>query len=361
MRIELSRRPDPSPVARALAPVFAAVLVFALGAVIVYLMGKSPSQVFYAYIVYPLSDAWGLEQIIAKATPLALIAVGLSYCARANLWNIGAEGQYTMGAIFGGWLAIHTHGTDAGYWVWPTMLVLGALGGMLWGLVPALLKTRYNVNEILSSLMLVYVVQQLLDYLGRGPWRDPQGRNMPNSAIFDGNAIIPSMIDGTSVHYETLIALLVVLISAVVFSRTVFGYRIRLTGDAPRAAHFAGYDNRTTTLIVFAISGALAGLAGIAEISGTNHQILAEIRTGYGFTSIIVAFLGRLNPIGILFASLVLSLSVIGGQNAQLMVKLPYDLTSTFQGLLLMFILAADAMVSYRLHIFRGKGRSHAV
>lgn len=358
MRLELTPRSNTSAFARTLAPVVAAGVLFVLAAVIVSFMGKSPAEVFHAYIIQPLSDEWGLEQIILKATPLTLIAIGLSYCARANLWNIGAEGQYTMGAILGSWLALYTHGSDAGYWVWPAMMVLGAIGGALCGLIPAFFKTRFNVNEILTSLMLVYVIQQLLDYLVRGPWRDPQGMNMPLSVTFDANATVPALFEGGRTHYGIVFALLAVLITAIVFSRTVFGYRLRLTGDAPRAARFAGYDNNRTTLIVFAISGALAGLAGIVVVSGTLNQLLPIISPGYGFTAIIVAFLGRLNPIGILFAAFFLALTFIGGENAQLIVKLPYDLTNMFQGLLLMFVLVADALVSYRLRIVWGKGQN---
>lgn len=354
MRIELTPRPNPTAVERSLAVIAATLLLFILGAVIVSIMGKSPADVFYAYVIYPLSDSWGIEQIILKATPLALIAIGIAYCARANLWNVGAEGQYTIGAILGGWVAVSTQGTDAGYWVLPLMLILGIIGGMLWGLIPAFLKTRFNVNEILSSLMLVYIAQQLLDYLIRGAWKDPKGMNMPISAIFDSNATLPPLFEGARIHFELIFAILAIIISAIIFSRTVFGYRLRLTGDAPRAARFAGYDNNNTILICFAISGGLAGLAGICEVSGSLNQIMPVISPGYGFTAIIVAFLGRLSPVGILFSSFFLALTFIGGENAQLMVKLPFDLTSMFQGLLLLFVLAADALVSYRLRIVRG-------
>lgn len=351
MRIELTPRIRPSAWARAFAPVAAAFVLFLLAVLIVTFMGKSPGEVFNAYILYPLSDEWGIEQILLKASPLILIAIGLSYCARANLWNIGAEGQYTIGAIFGGWLAVTFYDNQSAFVLWPLMLIFGILGGALWGLIPAFLKTRFNVNEILSSLMLVYIAQQILDYLVRGPWRDPEGMNMPLSVIFSDNAIIPTIIPEGRVHYGLIFALLAVVVSSIIFSRTIFGYRLKLTGDAPKAARFAGYNNNRTTLIVFAISGGLAGLAGISEVSGTLNQLLPVISPGYGFTSIIVAFLGRLNPVGILFAGFFLALTFIGGENAQLMVKLPYDLTSMLQGLLLIFILAADALVSYRLRI----------
>ena len=358
MRLELSPRSNVSPIARVFAPIGAFAVVFLLAGIVVSAMGKSPIDVFHAYVVYPLSDEWGIEQIVIKATPLALIAIGLSYCFRANLWNIGAEGQYTFGAIFGGWLALATHGSEAGGWVWIAMLLLGALGGALYALIPALLKIRFNVNEILTSLMLVYISQQLLDYLVRGPWRDPQGMNQPLSVMFDPAATLPPIFPGSRVHIGTILMLVAVAVTVIVFSRTVFGYRLRLTGDAPRAARFAGFNNNTTTIIVFIISGALAGLAGIAEVSGTINQLLPMISPGYGFTAITVAFLGRLHPLGILVSAHLLALTFIGGENAQMQMKLPFDLTSAFQGLLLMCVLAADALVSYRMRFVWSGGRA---
>ncbi|NIX77553.1 ABC transporter permease [Microvirga terricola] len=355
MRFELTPRPTISPVARALAPVLAFVTAFLIAGVVVWLMGRSPIAAFQVYVLQPLSDPWALQELLVKATPLALIAIGLSYCFRANFWNIGAEGQYVIGALLGSWLALKTHG---GFWVMPAMLVLGILGGALYGLIPAFLKTRFGVNEILTSLMLVYVAQLLLDYLVRGPWRDPKGFNFPQSVTFDPAATLPLVADGSRVHYGTIFALVAVIVTAIVLGRTLFGYRLKLTGDAPRAARFAGFSAKHTTLAVFAISGGLAGLAGISEVSGQIGQLQPSISPGYGFTAITVAFLGRLNPIGILVASLVVALTFIGGESAQILLKLPLDLTQAFQGILLLCVLSADALVSHRIRfITRGGGK----
>jgi simple sugar transport system permease protein len=214
-----------------------------------------------------------------------------------------------------------------------------------------LLKTRFGVNEILTSLMLVYIAQLTLDYLARGPWRDPKGFNFPQSVTFDPSATLPTLVEGGRVHWGAVFAAVVVAATAVIVGRTLFGYRLRLAGDAPRAARFAGFDSNMTTLAVFAISGGLAGLAGIAEVSGQIGQIQPSISPGYGFTGITVAFLGRLNPFGILIASLVLALTFIGGESAQILLKLPLDLTQAFQGMLLLCVLAADALVSYRVRV----------
>ena len=295
-----------------------------------------------------------------KATPLVLIAIGLSFCFRANLWNIGAEGQFIIGGAMGGWIALLTHGgagqgTLGSWWVLPAMLVFGAFCGMLYALIPALLRVWLGVSEILTSLMLVYVAQLFLDYMVRGPWRDPKGFNFPVTVNFDDAATLPLLIDGGRLHAGVLIALAVVAIAAVVMSRTLFGYEIRLFGSAPRAARFAGFSNDRLTLTVFAISGALAGLAGICEVSGQIGQLQPAISPGYGFTGIIVAFLGRLSPIGILVAGLVLALTYIGGESAQVAMKLPFYLTGAFQGVLLMCVLTADVFTRYRLRISGGR------
>jgi simple sugar transport system permease protein len=358
MRFELTPRTNASTMMRVFASVAAFITAFLIAGFVIWLMGRSPIAAFEVYVLQPLSDPWSLQELLVKATPMALIAIGLSYCFRANLWNIGAEGQYVIGAVLGSWLALRTNGTDASLWVLPLMLLLGIVGGAFWGLIPAFLKTRFGVNEILTSLMLVYVAQLTLDYLVRGPWRDPKGFNFPQSVTFDPSATLPPILEAGRVHYGAVFAGIAVLVTVVVLGRTLFGYRLKLTGDAPRAARFAGFSSRATTLAVFAISGGLAGLAGISEVSGQIGQLQPSISPGYGFTAITVAFLGRLNPIGILVASLVVALTFIGGESAQILLKLPLDLTQAFQGILLMCVLAADAMVSYRIRFAaRGGGK----
>ena len=234
MRFELTPRPNVSPVMRAVAPVAAFITAFLIAGFVIWLMGRSPIAAFDVYVLQPLSDPWSLQELVVKATPLALIAIGLSYCFRANLWNIGAEGQYVIGAVLGSWLALKTHGTEAGFWVLPLMLLLGVIGGALYGLIPAFLKTRFGVNEILTSLMLVYVAQLVLDYLVRGPWRDPKGFNFPQSVTFDPSATLHPIFEGGRVHFGAMFALIAVLATAVILGRTLFGYRLKLTGDAPR-------------------------------------------------------------------------------------------------------------------------------
>ncbi len=359
-RLDLVARPGRSRLLEIFAPVAAVAAAMGMGAILIALLGKSPVQAFSVYFLEPLSDSYGLQEIAVKAAPLILIAVGLSFCYRANLWNIGAEGQFIVGGTLGGWLGIATHdgamqGTLGSWWVLPAMLALGALGGMIYALIPAILRVSLGVSEILTSLMLVYVAELGLDYLVRGPLRDPASNNFPTTVSFDPPALLPKLVEDGRLHFGIVLALLAVLAGTIVFSRALFGYKVRLAGSAPKAARFAGFSDSGLTLAVFAISGALAGLAGICEVSGQIEQLKPSISLGYGFTAIIVAWLGRLSPIGILVAGLFLALTYVGGESAQI-AKLPQDMTRVFQGLLLMCVLAADVLTRYRLVVtFAGR------
>jgi simple sugar transport system permease protein len=235
--------------------------------------------------------------------------------------------------------------------VLPAMLVLGALAGALYALIPAFCKVRFGASEILVSLMLVYVADYLLDYLVRGPWRDPHGYNFPTTAEFDPVATVPTMFEGSRLHIGAMVALVVVAIAWTVLGRTIKGFEIRVVGAAPKAARFAGFDADKLVLFTFAVSGALAGLAGIIEVAGPVGHLQPGVSPGYGFTAIIVAFLGRLNPIGILIAGLFLALTFIGGEQAQIALKVPLDLTKVFQGILLFFVLACDSLILYRFRL----------
>ena len=354
MRLVLERRAETPLLLKLGSPLLAVALTLVSALVIFAALGKDPWMALQVYFILPLSDFWGIQEVAVKATPLVLISLGLALCYRSNNWNIGAEGQFLVGAMAGGWLALATHGAPNGPWVLPAMLAAGAIGGALFALIPALLKTRFGANEILTSLMLVYVAELLLDWLVRGPWRDPQGFNMPVTVTFEPEAIVPILFDGGRLNIGTPIALLAVAIMAVLVSRTLKGFEIRLVGEAPRAARFAGFDEKKLTLLVFAVAGGLAGLAGILEAAGTVRMLQPGLSPGYGFTAIIVAFLGRLNPVGCLVAGIFLAVTFIGGENAQIMLRLPLDVTRVMQGLLLFYVLACDTLLLYRPRLVRG-------
>ena len=355
MRLDLRPRARRSPLAGALSPVLAFAAAVLIGGIAVAAMGVSPGAAFATYFVAPLSEVWSLQEVALKAAPLALIATGLAFCYRANLWNIGAEGQFVVGGLAGGWVGVATHGsTGFTLWILPAMLIAGTLAGIAYAMIPAVLKVRLGVSEILTSLMLVYVAELMLDYMARGPLRDPAGFNFPQSVMFDAPARLPYLMEGESLHAGVLVAFLAVLLATLVLARTLFGFEVRVVGSSPRAARFAGFSDARLTLAAFAISGGAAGLAGIAEVAGKIGQLQPTISPGYGFTAIIVAFLGRLSPPGILVAALVIALTTIGGEGAQIDLKLPLDLTRAFQGLLLGLVLGADVLARFHVRLVPG-------
>ena len=351
MQLVLEKRAERSNTIALVSPLIAIGLTIVTMSILFAILGKNPISALIVYFIDPLTDAYSLQEIAVKASPLVMIAIGLSLCYLANAWNIGAEGQFLVGAVAGSWLAVKTQGTDASYWVLPAMLLLGAIGGALYALIPAICKVRFGASEILTSLMLVYVADLLLDYLVRGPWRDPGGFNFPTTAEFDPVATVPILVEGGRLHLGALITLLVVAAAAVLLGRTIKGFEIRVVGAAPRAARFGGFNANQLILLTFAISGGLAGLAGIIEVAGPVGHLQPGISPGYGFTAIIVAFLGRLNPVGILIAGLFLALTFIGGEQAQIAMKIPLDVTKVFQGILLFYVLACDSLILYRFRL----------
>jgi simple sugar transport system permease protein len=360
MQLVLEKRAERSNTIALVSPLIAIGLTIVTMSILFAILGKNPALALWVYFIDPLTDSYSLQELAVKATPLVMIAIGLSLCYLANVWNIGAEGQFLIGAVAGSWLAVKTQGTEAGHWVLPAMLLIGAAAGALYALIPAICKVRFGASEILTSLMLVYVADLFLDYLVRGPWRDPAGFNFPTTAEFDPVATVPVLIAGGRLHLGAIIALIVVAAATVLLGRTIKGFEIRVVGAAPRAARFGGFNSDQLVLFTFAISGALAGLAGIIEVAGPVGHLQPGISPGYGFTAIIVAFLGRLNPIGILIAGLFLALTFIGGEQAQIAMKIPLDVTKVFQGILLFYVLACDSLILYRFRLIFPSRQVHS-
>lgn len=344
--MRLEKRPERSSTMALASPFIAFALTVVTAAVIFSVRGNNPFVALYVYFVEPLTALWSVEQLLVKASPLILIGAGLAVAYRANVWNIGAEGQLTAGAVLAG--AVPVFLTD---WqsplTLPAMIILGVLGGMAWAAIPAFLRNRFNANEILTSLMLVYVVQLVLDYLVRGPWRDPQGFNFPKSVTFADWQLLPYLTSG--IHAGVLVSILIALVLGYVVTRTIKGFEITVTGLSPRAARFSGFSGPRTVMFCMLLSGGLAGLAGAFEISSVVGQLQPQISPGYGFAAIIVAFLGRLNPVGAIFAGLLLALSYIGGEAVQTALQIPDKITRVIQGILLFYILACDTLINYRV------------
>ncbi len=350
MRIRLEARGQPSRRMVWLSPIVAVALTIAASMVMFAILGTDPVAAIYNYFIDPLTTRNGVAELFVKATPLVLIGVGLSFCFKANVWNIGAEGQLTIGALAGGGLALAFYDVDT-VLLLPAMLVAGILGGMAWAAIPALLKTRFNTNEILTSLMLTYVALLVLSYLVHGPWRDPDGFNFPESRLFHDSATLPQLVSGTRLHIGWLITLALAGVAWLMLTRHIIGFQIRVFGMAPAAASFAGFRETRVVWMTLMISGGASGLAGVIEIAGPIGQIVPVISPGYGFTAIIVAFLGRLHPFGVLLGGVLMALTYLGGESAQITMNLPNAVTGVFQGLLLFFLLASDVLVRYRIRI----------
>jgi simple sugar transport system permease protein len=333
-----------------LTPILAVALTITAGLGLFAMLGKNPIEAIRIIFFSPLATLNGLSELTVKASPLILIAIGLAIGFRAGIWNIGAEGQYTIGAIAGGSVALAVYPMN-GIWLLPLMCLVGALGGILWAAIPAFLRARFNTSEILVSLMLVYVAILLLSVLVHGPLRDPDGLNFPESRLFQDSASLPVLMAGKRAHVGFLVAIAAVAAAWVLLGRHIIGFQVKVLGQAPQAARFAGYSEKRLVWICFITSGALAGLAGLFETSGPVGQLVPALPVGYGFTAIIVAFLGRLNPIGILLAGFLMALTYLGGEAAQIAMSLPSATTSVFQGMLLFFLLASDMLVNYRLRI----------
>jgi len=346
--IRLEPRKEPSRGMIYATPIIAIALTMVAGMALFLILGKDPVRAIAIIFLEPLSTRFGISELLVKATPLILIAIGLSFGFRAGVWNIGAEGQFTIGALAGGAVALAFYEVQ-GIWLLPLMTVAGVLGGMAWGAIPAYFRTRFNANEILVSLMLTYVATLLLSVLVSGPLRDPDGFNFPESRLFHDSATLPIIIEQTRTHIGFIVALLTVVTAWVLLGRHIVGFQIRVLGQAPLAARFAGFSEKRIVWVCFMISGGLAGMAGLFEAAGPVGQLVPSLPVGYGFTAIIVAFLGRLHPVGILFAGLLMALTYIGGESAQIAMGLPSAVTSVFQGMLLFFLLATDVLINYRI------------
>jgi len=348
MSLRLEQRREFSRVMIYGSPLIAVVLTLLSGMVMFSILGVNAFDAIFTFFISPISDLSGWAELFVKATPLVLIAIGLSFGFRANVWNIGAEGQLTIGALAGGGVALAFFNVETPFLL-PAMMIAGILGGMAWAAIPAFLKTHYNTNEILTSLMLVYIGLLVLSFLIYGPWKAPDSYNFPESRLFHDAALVPILVEETRLHIGWLIALVFALASWILFSRHIVGFQVKVIGMAPMAARYAGFSEKRIIWMTLMLSGGAAGLAGIIEVAGPIGQIVPVISPGYGFTAIIVAFLGRLHPIGVVFSGTLMALTYLGGDAAQIEMNLPNAVTGVFQGMLLFFLLATDVFVKYRI------------
>jgi simple sugar transport system permease protein len=346
--IRLEKRPEASQLMSYASPLIAILLMLIGGLLLFLFLGKNPLEGFKVFFINPISDWYGVSELFLKATPLMLIAVGLAIGFRANVWNIGAEGQLIAGSIAASAVALYFHESEGAH-VLILMIIAGGIGGMLWAAIPAFLKTRFNTNEILVSLMLVYVAQLLVSWLVHGPMMDPDGFNFPQSRMFEDSALLPLLSDENRLNFAFVMAIGALLAGYIFMYRSFTGYQMQVAGYAKDAARYAGFSHKRMIWIGLLSGGGMAGFAGMSEVAGPMGQLTEHVSNNYGFAAIIVAFVARLNPVGIFFASLLMALLYLGGEQAQQYMNLPSSISNVFQGMLLMFLLGSDVFINYRV------------
>lgn len=359
MLFSLEPRGEQSRLMLLVSPLLAGLLTLLCGAALFAALGHPPLATLHTLLIEPVQDWYGVGELLVKATPILLCALGLALAYQARIWNIGAEGQLLMGALAGSAMALQLLGWES-RWALAWTLLAGVAGGAGWAGLVAWLRTRFNANEILTSIMLNYIALNLLLFCVHGPLKDPQGFNFPQSAMFAESALLPALFDGSRVHLGALFALLALVAVWVLAQRSFVGFQIRVLGLDRRAAGFVGFREKRLVWLALLLSGALAGLAGVCEVTGPIGQLVPQVSPGYGYAAITVAFLGRLNPLGILFASLLMALLYLGGETAQMSLNLPLALTGLFQGMMLFFLLACDVLIRYRPRFARSWKRQAA-
>ncbi|MDH3386771.1 MAG: ABC transporter permease, partial [Gammaproteobacteria bacterium] len=284
--LRLERRPEASLVMSYASPLIAVLLMLIGGLLLFTFLGKNPIEGFTVFFINPISDLYGLSELLLKATPLMLVAIGLAVGFRANVWNIGAEGQLIVGAVCASAVALYFYGSEGGAHVLILMVIAGAIGGMLWAAIPALLKTVFNTNEILVSLMLVYVAQLLVSWLVHGPMMDPDGFNFPQSRLFEDSALLPILMEGTRLNIAFMFALGALLVGYIFMFRSFAGFQMQVAGYAKDAARYAGFSAKRMIWIGLMSGGAMAGIAGMSEVAGPMGQITDHVSNHYGFAAI---------------------------------------------------------------------------
>jgi simple sugar transport system permease protein len=349
--IRLEARVQPSNIWGYASPILAVLLTLCTGYIIFSALGQNPVEALHTFFIVPISDWYGVTELFVTTIPILLCAYGLALCYRASVWNIGAEGQLLIGGVCASAVAV-LFVESTSMWAMPLTLIAGVFGGMAWAGIAAFMKLKLNTNEILVTIMMNYIAFNLLLWAVHGPLKDPNGYNFPESALFGDSTLLPILFEGTRLHLGIFFAAFALIATWVFISKTFIGFQIQVLGLDQSAAKMAGYKKIKLTAFVFLISGALAGLAGASEVAGPIGQLVPHISPGFGYAAIIVAFLGRLHPVGITLAGLLMGLIYMGGEMAQIDLQLPKAITGIFQGLMLFFLLSCDVLIRYRLRFF---------
>ena len=347
MRITFEKRLERSRLSIIIVPLFSFIMALLFGAVILLAFGVNPLQAYAVMVKGSLGSIYALSETLVKAIPLMLTGLGVSISFRMLFWNIGAEGQLAMGGIAATFVALFLEPYIPSFLVLPAMMLAAVLAGALWGLIPAALKAAIGVNEILTTLMMNYIAILFVEYLYFGPWRDPEGYGFPGTAQFPKSAWLP--IFTGRVHIGILFAVAAAALNWFILNYTKRGYEIRLIGQNPRAARYTGVNISRNIIVVMLLSGGMAGLAGMAEVSGIAHRLYSGLTSGYGYTAIIIAWLASLNPWGILLVAFLMGGLIVGGDQIQIAMQTPAAVAQVLQGAILFFMLGGSIFANYRI------------
>ena len=352
MRIKVEKRLNPSKAFMISAPAVSVLFaVFTAG--LFMLFAKINPVLAYADIIKDsLGSVYGLSETLVKATPLLIAGLGVSIAFRMRLWNIGAEGQLHLGAIGATWAALFS-GIENHYLLMAAMFLCSAVMGGLWAAVAGFLRAKYRVNEIIVTLLMNYIAISWVSYLIYGPWKDPDGFNFPITAQFASAARLTGLFD-TRLHTGFILALVLAFAVYIFMEKTVWGYEVRVIGDNPKAADYAGINTKRTIIGVMFLSGAISGVAGFTEVAGVQFRLQEGITMGYGYTAIIVAWLARRSALGVVLVSFILGILLVGGDSLQITWSLPVAFVNMFQGLILFFVLASDFFVDNKVRLVKG-------
>lgn len=347
MRLRVERRLDPSARINFVVSILSVLLAFVVGGVLLHFQGVSPLRAYAMIFDSAFGSAYDLSETVVKALPLAMVSLAAMLCFTMLIWNIGGEGQALIGAL----------ASAAVVRYWPmenpvamlgSMALAAAVAGGLWAGMAGFLKGRWNVNEIISTLMLNYIAIKLLEYFVYGPWRDPSSLGFPMTAPFIDSARLPTLWD-TRIHLGLYAVLAVAILMWVLLRKSRWGYEIRVMGNNARAAHYAGMNYERSVVWVMFVSGAIAGVAGMCEVSGLQGRLQAGFTAQYGYTAIIVAWLSRLNPLLSLLVAFLMGALLVGGDALQIMMGLPVATATILQGLILFFVLGGQFFYNYRI------------
>lgn len=358
MKIQLIKKTDQNSVISLIIPFVSFLLALLFNAILLIIFGIDPLEAYTVMLKGSLGSSYALSETLVKAIPLMLTGLGVSIAFHMHFWNIGAEGQLAMGGIAAAFVALFLQETIPPNLLLPAMVIFGGIAGAVWGLIPAALKSTLGVNEILTTLMMNYIAILSVEYLYLGPWRDPQGYGFPGTAKFPESAWLPTLTG--RIHYGLIFALVGAVILWLILKFTKLGYEIRLIGENPKAARYSGINIGRNIVIVMLFSGGLAGIAGMAEVSGISRRLYTGLTVGYGYTAIIVAWLANLNPWGVLVVSFLMGALLIGGDQLQVAMQTPAAVAEILQGAILFFMLGGSIFNRYKLKILSGQHNTKA-